>query len=171
MSEPPAVSSLELRPTGPEDRGFLYRLYASTREEELATVDWAEGQKEAFLTQQFSAQDHHYHTYYPGARFDLVVVAGEPVGRLYVARWTREIRLIDIALLPASRGAGIGTRLISELQAEAAAAGKTLTIHVEMYNPALALYQRLGFRPIDTVGVYYLMEWRAESVAEAPAPT
>ncbi len=167
MSEPPGI---ELRATGPGDRDFLYRLYASTREEELATVDWAEGQKEAFLTQQFEAQSHHYQTYYPGARFDLVVV-GEPIGRLYVARWTQEIRLIDIALLPGHRGGGVGTRLITELQAEAGAAGKTLTIHVEMYNPALTLYQRLGFRPIDTVGVYYLMEWRAEGAGEASSPT
>ena len=33
-------------------------------------------------------------------------------------------------------------------------------IHVEANNPAMGLYKRLGFRQIDTNGVYWLMEWR-----------
>ena len=44
--------------------------------------------------------------------------------------------------------------------AEAAAVGKALTIHVERFNPALRLYERLGFRTIEDKGVYQLMEWR-----------
>lgn len=80
------------------------------------------------------------------------------VGRLYVDRWTREIRIMDIALLPEHRGAGIGTRLLRELQEEARAAGKALSIHVEKFNPALRLYERLGFRAREDKGVYLLME-------------
>jgi ribosomal protein S18 acetylase RimI-like enzyme len=79
---------------------------------------------------------------------------------LYVARWEREIRIMDIALLPEDRGAGIGTKLLRELQEEARAAGKSLTIHVERFNPALGLYERLGFQQIEDKGVYLLMEWR-----------
>jgi hypothetical protein len=32
---------------------------------------------------------------------------------------------------------------------------------VERMNPALGLYQRLGFKPVEDRGVYHLMEWRA----------
>jgi hypothetical protein len=32
-------------------------------------------------------------------------------------------------------------------------------IHVERCNPALRLYERLGFRQIDDRGVYLFMEW------------
>ena len=81
-----------------------------------------------------------------------------PVGRLYVARWQDEIRLVDIALLPPSRNAGLGSAILRDLLA-AAAAHKPVRIHVEKFNPALRLYERLGFAPIEDKGVYLFMEW------------
>jgi ribosomal protein S18 acetylase RimI-like enzyme len=68
---------------------------------------------------------------------------------------------MDITLLPEHRGSGLGTALLRELMAEGEAAGKPVTIHVEVYNPAMRLYQRLGFRQIADRGVYHLLEWRA----------
>ena len=56
---------------------------------------------------------------------------------------------------------GIGTTLLHGLQSEATAAGKLLRIHVERFNPALRLYERLGFRQIDDRGVNLFMEWTA----------
>ena len=150
-----------LRPITPEDVLFLERVYASTRAEELALTDWSEEQKAAFIHQQFTAQDAHYRKHYPGAQFFVIEENGAPIGRLYVDRWSREIRIMDIALLPERRGEGIGARLIVELQEEAQAAGKSLSIHVEKFNPALRLYERLGFKPVEDKGVYLLMEWRA----------
>lgn len=146
-----------LRATCAEDRDFLLRVYASTRAEELALTDWDEAQKRAFLAQQFEAQHHHYQTHYQGARFDLILLDSEPVGRLYVARWREEIRIMDIALLPDYRNRGIGGGLLRDLLAEAAATSRRLTIHVERYNPALRLYRRLGFDPVGETGVYLLL--------------
>lgn len=146
-----------LRAIRAEDRDFLRRVYASTRAEELALTDWDETQKQAFLAQQFEAQHHHYQTHYQGARFDLVLLDDEPVGRLYVARWREEIRIMDIALLPEYRNGGIGSGLLRELLEEAAATSRRLTIHVERYNPALRLYRRLGFEPVGETGVYLLL--------------
>ena len=68
----------------------------------------------------------------------------EPIGRLYVARWKDEIRIMDIALLPEYRNGGIGGGLLRDLLEEAAATSRRLTIHVQRYNPALRLYRRLG---------------------------
>ena len=159
-----------LRPIGEEDLDFLYRLYASTREEELAVVDWPAEQKEAFLRQQFAAQHAWYQEHYAGASFDVVEVAGRPAGRLYVARWERELRLVDVSLLPEHRGSGLGTALVSRVLAEAAAAGKPVTIHVERVNPAQRLYRRLGFTLLEDKGMYLLLEWRREAPgAAAPA--
>ncbi|MBL8254137.1 MAG: GNAT family N-acetyltransferase, partial [Candidatus Competibacter sp.] len=110
-----------LRAIQPEDRDFLFRVYASTRAEELALTGWDETQKQAFLAQQFEAQHHHYQTHYQGARFDLILLDGEPVGRLYVARWREEIRIMDIALLPDHRNCGIGGGLLRDLLEEAVA--------------------------------------------------
>jgi ribosomal protein S18 acetylase RimI-like enzyme len=93
-----------------------------------------------------------------------------PAGRFYVHRREREIRLMDIALLPEHRGRGIGSALLHDLFAEAAAAGKRVTVHVEEYNPARRLYERLGFKKIGEHGVYHLMEWRPPGDAAGFAP-
>jgi ribosomal protein S18 acetylase RimI-like enzyme len=68
--------------------------------------------------------------------------------------------LMDIALLPEYRSHGIGTALIKDLMAEAAQAGRPLRLHVEFFNQALRLYERLGFARMGEMGLYYEMEWR-----------
>ncbi len=150
--------ALTLRPISSSDHGFLLRLYASTREEELAQVPWSEGERDAFLRHQFDAQDRNFREHYPTASFDVVELDGVPVGRLYVSRRTDEIRIMDVSLLPEHRGAGIGTRLVRSILDEAARAGKRTSVHVEQHNPARRLYERLGFVPVAERGVYLLME-------------
>ncbi len=162
---------IELRPAGDADRAFLRAVYASTRADELAMSGLGAEQCERFIDQQFAAQDHHYRAHYTGARFDLVLVDAAAVGRLYVARWAEEIRIMDIALLPAWRGRGIGTHLLRALLAEGEASGKTVSIHVEIFNPAQRLYHHLGFSPVSEVGVYRLMEWKPCRAAEAGTST
>jgi ribosomal protein S18 acetylase RimI-like enzyme len=145
---------------GEGDSEFLYSVYASTRTEELAPVPWTLEEKERFLRQQFHAQDHSYRTHYPGAEFLIIVVDGVDGGRLYVHRRPEEIRIMDVALLPGFRGQGIGTHLLKELLHEGQRSSRVVTIHVEAFNPALRLYQRLGFSQVAERGVYLLMEWR-----------
>jgi ribosomal protein S18 acetylase RimI-like enzyme len=152
--------SIALRPAGRDDEQLLFRVYTSTRAEELAVVPWDQAQKKAFLRAQFEAQARWYREHYSAASFDVVLVDGEPCGRLYVHRGASEIRIVDIALLPEHRGGGVGTALLSDLLAEADAGGKRVTIHVERLNPALRLYQRLGFSVAEDKGVYLLLERR-----------
>jgi ribosomal protein S18 acetylase RimI-like enzyme len=155
--------TVTLRAVQEDDASFLLRVYASTRAEELAQIDWSEAQKDAFLRMQFEAQTRHYREHYAAARFDVIECDGEPAGRLIVLRAAGEIRLVDLALLPAWRGRGIGGRLLRELLAEASAARLPVTVHVERTNPALRLYARLGFTPIAEVGPYFKLEWKAAS--------
>ena len=152
------MHTIALRPITEADLPFLFRVYASTRWEELAPTGWDAAQKEAFLQQQFAAQHAWWQEQYQGTSFDVVERASVPIGRLYVARWERELRIVDIALLPEFRGDGIGTQLIDGVIAEAEAAGLPVRIHVEIFNPARELYDRLGFVPIEDKGVYLLME-------------
>lgn len=155
-----------LRPARGDDAPFLLRAYASTRAEELAQVDWSPAQKDAFLRQQFDAQTQHYCEHFAGARFDVIECDGEPAGRLTVWRGPDEIRLVDIALLPAWRGHGIGERLIRPILEEASESGLPVRIHVERSNPARRLYARLGFAPVADRGLYLLLEWRAAAKAQ-----
>lgn len=149
--------SISLRPITPEDEEFLYRVYASTRREELSRTGWDEAQKASFLRQQFDAQSRYYRENYKGARFDAILSARVPAGRLYVARRPEEIRIVDIALLPEHRRRGIGTKLLSDLIRESETREIPLSIHVERFNPALRLYARLGFEVVEDKGVYLLM--------------
>jgi GNAT superfamily N-acetyltransferase len=136
--------AISLRPVTATDAGFLCAVYASTRADELAVTDWTDEQKAEFCQMQFNAQYAHYRQHYPTAEFSVIEHNGTPAGRLYVDRWSKEIRIMDVALLPAHRGRGIGTRLLRALMTEAEASKKLLSIHVERMNPALRLYESGG---------------------------
>lgn len=153
------VANVDLRPVTDADREFLLEVYGSTRAEELAQVEWAEGQRAAFVRMQFDAQDADYRRRNPTGTFDVVLVDGRPAGRLYVDRRAGEIRIIDIALLPEHRGAGVGARLLAQVMDEASSSNRKVSIHVEIHNRAAELYGRLGFRVVAERGVHRLMEW------------
>ena len=67
---------------------------------------------------QFHARRRAYQAAYPDADDRVIVQAGQAVGRILVLRTDDHIRLVDIAVLPGYRKAGIGTCLIGELIAE-----------------------------------------------------
>ena len=157
---------ISLRPAKPEDEGFLRLVYADSRKTELAQVQWPEGALEQFLRHQFDAQAAHYTQHYPGAEFLVVECDGARVGRLYIFRGPADIRVMDIALLEDARGHGIGTTLLQEILDEGQATNRNVSIHVEKFNPARRLYERLGFQIAGDRGVYWLMH-RAPSGALA----
>ncbi|MFY9607462.1 MAG: GNAT family N-acetyltransferase [Blastocatellia bacterium] len=149
------------RPVGPDDEAFLLEVYAGTRLDELAVTPWDESQREAFLRLQFAAQQQHYQNHFPEADHQLIMVDERPVGRIYVAKRSDEVRILDIALLPEERNRGIGSFLIKEVMAEASKAGKPVRIYVESLNPSLKLFERLGFSGVQDIGTHFLLEWRS----------
>ncbi len=150
------------------DLPFLLRVYASTRAEELAMTTWDESEKESFVKMQFEAQHGYYQKQFPHAGYQIIEKDADPIGRLYLDRRPQELRIIDIALLPEQRGTGIGGALMQRVLDEAALLGKPVRIHVEKNNPAMHLYDRLGFRQTEDQGVYWLMEWTAGSEPRTP---
>ena len=155
-----AAIDVSFRPELPEDEAFLAKLYASTRAGEMALTGWDAAQQEAFLRQQFQFQTTHYRKHYGDALFQIILRDNAPIGRVYVHYGAQEIRLMDIALLPEHRGAGLGGSILENLLREAAQLGKPVTLHVERFNPALRLYERLGFHVIEDLGINLYMEWR-----------
>jgi ribosomal protein S18 acetylase RimI-like enzyme len=159
--------SVALRPAAEGDRQFLLRLYGSTREPELEASGLPREQWGAFVEHQFTAQSRHYESY-EDTSYDVVLVDGEPAGRLIVARWPEELRVVDIALLPAYRARGIGGALMRMLIEEADERSVKTSIHVERFNPAQRLYTRLGFRAVaEAGGVYLLLERPARTGNQA----
>lgn len=163
MNPMEATAAYTLRPVREEDQAILLEIYSSSRAEEMALVPWDAAMKDAFLLSQLSAQLTHYRSYFPAATHDLILVDGEPVGRIYVDRREAEIRILDVTLLEQARGRGTGTRVIQELMKEAADQDQPLSIYVENYNRSLGLFQRLGFVKTDENGASWLLVWRAGS--------
>lgn len=157
--------SVSLRATTAADRGFLTRVYASTRAAELAHTGWDTTACQTFVQMQFNAQASHYRQQWP-ASVDSLIEAQlngqtHQVGRLWVDHRANEIHVLDIALLPEWCGSGIGSACFRRQMREASDAGKALTIQVERGNPARRLYDRLGFVPVGPQqGLHQLMSWR-----------
>lgn len=154
------VPQVRLRPATEADEPVLFAVYAASRAAELALLAWSDEQKLAFLTQQHQAQSSAYRTRHPESRFLVVELTdGRPIGRLYLATLDGgEIRVLDVALLPEWCGVGIGTALLSNVLATADREAVAVTLHVELWNPAIRLYERLGFREAARTDVYARME-------------
>ena len=135
-----------LRAATPADEAWQFTIYASTRADELARTGWPPEQCEAFARQQHHAQQQHYARHFPGSVCHLILVQGDEVaGRLWVDERPDRLHILDIALLPAWRGQGLGTRCLQVLAEQAEASRRALGIQVEIHNPARRLYERLGF--------------------------
>lgn len=155
------MKGLSLRPETDEDKPFLLSLYAETRAAEMAMVPWNEDLKRVFVESQFDAQRAHYREHFPDATYDVLILDGELVGRLYVLRNPEQIRILDLHIANEQRGKGIGTNFIDLLKAEAVAAGLPLRIYLELTSPYMSLFERRGFVAIDTLNDFHvLMEWR-----------
>ena len=150
-----------LRPVSSDDEAFLIEVYASTRAEEVAELPWDANQRDSFMRMQFAAQQQDYQRRFPGSDHRLLLLDGRRAGRVYLARTENEIRILDIALVPEHRNKGIGTRIIKDLIAEASQSRKPVRVYVEQFNPALALFERLGFSRAEDIGTHFLLEWRA----------
>jgi len=151
-------AGVTLRAEVDADRDFLADLYASVREEEVRPVPWSDEQKRAFLREQFELQRAHYRKHYPRAEWLLFEAEGAAAGRLYLHTGSAEVRLMDIALVAARRNRGVGTALTASILRYADELALPVTLHVEPFNPALRLYERFGFRTIETRGIYLFMK-------------
>jgi len=139
-----------------DDEAFLFDLFSSTRPE-FDLLGLPDNQKQALMTMQFNAQRQQYDETYPASESRIILSDSRLIGRILVDRAESEITLIDIALMPENRNAGIGTALIQELLSQAAGSKKSVRLHVLKSNPALRLYERLGFSRAGDQSMYYEM--------------
>lgn len=164
-----ALQGITARPIGSADLGFLGGLYASTRAEEVAQAGWPEAQCRQFLAQQFDLQHRYYQEHFSDADFLLLLRGDEPIGRLYWRESSGIASLIDVSLLPAERGHGIGSALMHWLVEWAEGHGRAIVLHVEPTNRAHRLYRRFGFEVIADNGVYLKMLRPARAAAALEA--
>ena len=156
---------IQLRPVEEKDTAFIEAVYRTTREAELNLTNWSEYQKSAFINMQSMAQLADYKTKCPGARLQVIIYNKKDAGRFFTCETENEIRLLDITILPEFIGKGIGTNLLHRLIQRSNKVQKKISLQVIASNPALKLYQRLGFVYIKSAGFYYYMEREPEKLS------
>lgn len=142
---------------------MLRALFTAARREELLAAGLGGQQVEQLLDMQYRAQRHHYLAAFPGADSTVIESGGEAIGRLLVDRREQQVRLVDIALLPAARGRGIGSDVLETLKQQARETGGSIRLQVARGNPARRLYERLGFFETSGDEIYAEMQWDAQA--------
>ena len=159
MTDAHSAKSITVRPVTPDDQELLLSIYKSSRGDDLRGLDWNEDRISEFLGMQYEAQQHFHQSEYKRADDEIILLAGEPAGRLIVERREYEIRCIDVALLPEHRNNGIGAFLIRKLQEEARREDKPLRLQVIRFSRAVNLFERSGFVRTSETGTHFQMEW------------
>lgn len=142
-----------LRPAGADYAALLRRLFDAERAPDFAHLDAP--LRSMLLDMQYRAMTADRAARYPQAADRVIELDGAPVGRLLVDRSTDTTTLVDVALLPAARGRGLGGALLTALCAE----GRPVTLRVLADNPARRLYARLGFEPVGEAPPYLQMRF------------
>lgn len=159
MDQSLARLGLELRAAQAADEIFLRALYRSFRTAEVAAAPWPNAVISAFVDNQFALQHRHFTREFPDADFLIVMLGGEPIGRLYLHRRDDALHVVDIGLDPLWRGRGVGRALLqwsAELARREGLARVTLAVASD--NPrAFALYRRLGFRTGERLATHLIM--------------
>lgn len=148
---------LRIRAAGPSDEPFLWQMLI------LAAHADAEGHTSPATVMSDPALARYVRGW--GRHGDLGVVCTRH-SRSIGAAWLRTPTPADrssagyidevtpeiaIAVEPNERGAGVGTRMLIALLDSASSEFDRVTLNVRADNPAIRLYQRLGFGILDTI--------------------
>lgn len=157
-----------VRPCVESDDPFLYDIFATTWESEVAALPNPNLALHVLRIQHI-AQERRFASRYPGYQRFVVLCEESPAGRLYVREQGPSLHVVDLTLLPEFRSQGIGTRLFQDLFDAATREGRSITMRVSRSNRrATDLYASLGFRLMSVDDLDNYFEWTPD-VAPAPA--
>ncbi len=159
LSQLHASLTISLRPATVEDGSFLYTLFEEARGAEFAPLALPSSALTQILRMQHRAQSRGYAIQFPDAVDNIVLRGDRCVGRLLVARDLAALHIVDVALLTAYRGMGIGTFLLQGVCEQAGAQQLDVTLSVRVDNPAQRLYARMGFTLTGGDGHSITMHW------------
>lgn len=145
--------TVSLRPEQPSDELFIRDLVFETIAIELGASEWPEPMRSNLLQMQYAARRHA--RLRQGQSF-IVESDGNAAGWVVLASLPDGMQLVEIMILPALRGQGIGSEAIRTILSTATG---SVRLSVNRMNPgAIRLYKRLGFRKSGEDDVQFFME-------------
>ncbi len=154
-----------LRPCTEADNAFVYDVFCTTWEHEVAALP-NQNLAQHVLRIQHIAQERRFQSRYPSHQRYIVLVDGEPAGRLYVHEGDSVIQVIDLTLMPQFRNRGIGTRVFRDLFSYAAQEGRSISLRVARRNErATDFYTSLGFELVTVDDLDNYFEWTSQDAA------
>ena len=143
------MDDVTLRPALDSDFEFLWQLHQATMQD---YVDKTWGWDDTFQRQRFGE------TFQAGLDgLDIIEAAGDPIGCLRVVREPERWFLAAIEIAPSCQRKGVGSAIITGLCRGADAVGLPVDLRVLKVNPAIDLYQRLGFSVTGAIDTHFLM--------------
>lgn len=151
--------SISLRPTRKSDEKFLRMVYESSRDEEFKDVLFENpAQREAFFTQQFTAQNSHFENFYSNMDYDIIEYSGKPIGRLGLDWEADHLFIVDIIIIPEFRKQKIGSAIMEAIIKEADRRGITAGVMYEKWKPYNEkFYERFGFKTAKEYPMHFYM--------------
>jgi GNAT superfamily N-acetyltransferase len=144
-----------LQPAAVKDEEFFRTLFAETN---VMLQAFPLELQASLLDMQFRGREMTYSTAYPEAKNSLICLDdGTSIGRRLVDQSDDGFRLVDLAILPAWQGRGIGTQVLADLAQQSRETGVKLSLRIVKENPALRLYCRLGFATVAADEISYEM--------------
>jgi ribosomal protein S18 acetylase RimI-like enzyme len=162
------LSTLHIRDAIAADETFFAGLYRSTRDDLLA-LPADPSVIDGLIAMQHRLQVAGYCNSYPQALYHVLERDGVAVGSLVTVVVDGAVRVVDIAVLPSARRAGVATDALRRLQAQAAGAGRAVALSVRQDNVAARhLYEALGFA-VDSEDTMRLeLRWHAQIGVQPP---
>jgi RimJ/RimL family protein N-acetyltransferase len=152
---------LRIRPETEADEDFLFSLFESVKGPEMAAMPADPRTKRQLLSMQFRAMTQSYRAAFPGARYDIVLLDSEPIGRLILHLSPAHAHVVHVALVPQMRNRGIGTALMAAILQEPRRRSAVCEAQVAIGNtPSLRLWKRLGFTERERSETDVILEWR-----------